>query len=368
MRVLVDAHMVGQQETGNESYVVGLASALAAKPDISVAAAVTTIESAPPELASADVDLIPIQSKSNLGRLISGLSDICRHWNADILHSTYVSPLHVPCASVVSVHDISFKHFPEFFSPKDKLLFATLLPYSLRRADAVLTLSQHAKSEIVTAYSFLQDRIFVAGGAPRSLFRKIASQERDAELFAEKGIRDDYLLAVGNLQPRKNLLRLIKAFSLISEQFPKLQLVIVGKAQWQASAVYELVTSLNLGDAVCFTGYVSDEQLLTLYNQARVFIYPSLYEGFGLPVVEAMACGTPVITSNQSSLPEVAGSAALTVDPTDHEAMAGLMTQLLSDQTLAEELSNQGLVQAKAFTWAHSASQALVAYKYAKQG
>jgi glycosyltransferase involved in cell wall biosynthesis len=171
-----------------------------------------------------------------------------------------------------------------------------------------------------------------------------------------------YVLAVGNKQPRKNLSRLVRAFSSIALEMPDVTLVIVGQSGWQGSDVEQTVKSLGLNTRVRFTGFVPETDLPALYSGADVFCYPSLYEGFGLPPLEAMACGAPTITSNTSSLPEVVGDAALTVDPMSIEEMAGALRSLLADSTKREEYGRRALRQAALFSWDKTARLTRDAY------
>lgn len=363
MRVLIDAHMVGSRETGNETYVVNLLSNLAQLPDVRCAAAVVPGTELPTSLRSTGIEVLPLRPPGNWIRLTYAQPKMCRRWQADILHVTYVGPFFVSCPLVVSVHDLSFKRYPEFFSPRDRLLFATLLPFTLRRASAVVTLSGHAKQEILALFPSLEGRVHVTPLAPSALFRPIGEEQLHRVVQSRYGIRSDFILAVGNLQPRKNLLRLISAFASIRRQVEPIQLVVTGKAQWQSSAVYAAVRHLGLEHDVVFTGYVSDEDLVLLYNAAKVFVYPSIYEGFGLPILEAMACGTPTVTSNTSAMPEVAENAAILVDPYQVNEIAEAIWTILSRPDLAQHLSEQGLQRAAQFSWEKTAQQTLEIYR-----
>jgi glycosyltransferase involved in cell wall biosynthesis len=266
----------------------------------------------------------------------------------------------------VSVHDISFRRYPSFFSPRDRLLFATLLPLTLLRAKAVLTLSNHAKAELVDAYPGLMGRVHVTPLAPSPIFRPIDDSLLSKAVRLRYGLKQDFIMAVGNLQPRKNLIRLIRAFASIRDSLDQCKLVIVGKAQWRASRILALVQSLGLTEDVRFTGYVPIQDLLVLYNMARAFVYPSLYEGFGLPILEAMACGTPVISSNVSSLPEVAGDAAVLVDPYREDDIARAIQQVVADAFLAESLSTMGLQHVRQFSWERTAHETMGVYEKAQ--
>jgi glycosyltransferase involved in cell wall biosynthesis len=363
MRVLIDAHMVGGNETGNETYIANLASHLAQLPGIECAASVVADVDLPVYFRDSSINHFPLYPTGDWLRLLYTLPKMGYRWSADILHVTYVAPLHVPCSLVVSVHDVSFKQYPEFFSTKERLLFATLLPMSLRRASAVITLSSHAKQEILTFYPFLEGKVYDIPLAASSLFRQIDEVESLNKIRLRYRLDHDFILAVGNIQPRKNLNRLIQAFKSVRQKINKVKLVIVGQAQWQASAIYAAIRQNGLEKDVIFTGYVTDEDLVLLYNSARIFIYPSLYEGFGLPILEAMSCGTPVITSNLSSMPEVAGDAALLVDPYSDEHMVDAILQIWEDESLALSLSERGLYRSQNFSWHETALKTLMVYK-----
>ncbi len=363
MRIVVDAHMVGSRETGNERYLVNLLCSMAGVPGVECAAAVRADKELPAALSDAGLDLIVLDPPGDWTRLVYTLSRACRRWQADVLHVTYVAPFFAPCPVVVTVHDVSFRRYPSFFSPKDRMLFATLLPFTLRRASAVVAVSRHAQKEIVEAYPFLDSKVHVTAEAADPHFRPVRDKELLQTARSRYGIGQDFILAVGNLQPRKNLLRLINAFASVREQVEAIQLVVVGKAQWQASAVYDSVKRMGLEEEVLFLGHVPDRDLVMLYNCARVFVYPSIYEGFGLPVLEAMACGTPVITSNASSLPEVAGDAAILVDPFSQEQIAHAVRRVLQDSELALSLSRKGLERAQQFSWQKAAQETVAAYQ-----
>jgi glycosyltransferase involved in cell wall biosynthesis len=362
LRILVDAHMIGSRETGNETYVANLVRSVSGLPGVTCGAAVAAADEIPPH-SLGHATLVPLRTWNNWLRLVYALPAASRKWQADILHVTYVGPFFSPCPLVVSVHDVSFRRYPAFFSPRDRLLFATLLPWTLRKASAVLTLSEHARQEIVELYPYVKNKTYVTLLAPSSLFHPLDQEESLAFVRRQYGLASEFVLAVGNLQPRKNLLRLVKAFAAVCRQRPEAQLAIVGKAQWQSSAIYKAVQDLGLERSVIFTGYVPDDMLVQLYNAAKLFVYPSIYEGFGLPILEAMACGTPVITSTTSSMPEVAGQAALLVDPYLEEQMAQAISKVLDDVGLASSLSRAGLHRAQQFSWDRTAKQTLEAYR-----
>jgi len=353
--------MVGSRQTGNETYVVNLSQALAQLPDVKCGAAGVLTSASSGRFAN--VEPVALRGSGNWFRLLYALPAACRDWKADVLHVTYVSPFLVPCPVVATVHDVSFKRYPEFFSPRDRLLFATLLPLTLRRVSAVITLSRHARQEILDVFPYLNGKVHVTHLAPSPLFRPGAEKELLQRVRSRYRIASEFVLAVGNLQPRKNLVRLINAFASVRRRIGPIQLVIVGKAHWQSSVVHTTVRRFGLEHDVVFTGYVPDADLALLYSAAGVFVYPSVYEGFGLPVLEAMACGTPVVASNTSAIPEVAGDAALLVDPYQEEQIADALELVLTNHDVTRSLSAMGLIRAQQFSWRRTAQEALSVYQ-----
>ena len=234
---------------------------------------------------------------------------------------------------------------------------------TLARRASVITISEHSKEEIRRHYGLAADRITVTQLAADPRFRLLAPDDIGRERLLQLGVRFPYVLAVGNLQPRKNLARLVESFVRLRQEWgiPH-QFVLAGKAQWKESELYEVIRRAGIEKDVLFAGYVTDDELVSLYNAADVFVYPSLYEGFGLPVLEAMACGVPVVTSRTTSLPEVAGEAALLVDPLDTIELAGAIGRVLSNRPLNEELRAKGLRHVATFTWEQTARQTWETY------
>jgi len=263
----------------------------------------------------------------------------------------------------VTVHDLSFELFPEFFSPRDLLILRSFVRFSARRAARVIAVSQSTKRDLVDLYGLNPDQIVVTHEAPAAHFRPASETEYETSR-TKYGLHRPFILAVGNLQPRKNLLRLIDAYGqLRASNEIQHQLVIVGKAKWREAQVFQLVQKLRLEQEIVFTGYISDSDLRLLYAAADLFAYPSLYEGFGLPVLEAMACGAPVVTSDVASIPEVAGEAAILVDPRDVNAIAKAIHTVLTDADVRRRLKSAGLERVKMFSWEKTARQTLDVYQ-----
>jgi glycosyltransferase involved in cell wall biosynthesis len=358
--------MLGNRETGNETYVRGLLDGLATLEGVAVAAAVQRGYRADPR-APAGITWLTLPTRSSVRRLGRDLALLASRWQADVIHATYIAPFRASSPVVISVHDVSFKRYPEYFSLRDRVLFTTLLPGSLRRAAAVLTLSSHARDELLRFYPGLRTPIYIVPAAPGASFRPL-DREASASAMARVGVRRPFLLAVGSLQPRKNLVRLVEAFRRLHSAQPDVQLVIVGPGGFRSEWVERTIVSRGLSEAVLLPGYLPEEDLIALYNGAIALVYPSVYEGFGLPVVEAMACGCPVIAANTSSLPEVAGDAAILVDPFDASALHAAMLDVVTDARRSGELGARGIARAAHFSWARTAAAALAAYRAARNG
>ena len=274
----------------------------------------------------------------------------------------HVLPLGAPLRrfrSVVTIHDMGYLHFPEAHTPLHRRYLRLSTWWSARAASRVIAISGATRDDLVRYAGVSPAKISVIhhGLSPR--FQPVP--KASAIVQARFGIAEPYFCYIGTVQPRKNLVRLIEAFALVVASAPArpLALVIAGKRGWLSEAIEQRAAALGIAERVRFTGYVPDADVPALLSGALAFAFPSLYEGFGMPVLEAMACGAPVLTASTSSLPEVAGHAALLVDPADTSAIAGGMAQLLDDAALRAELRARGLARAAAFTWQRCAAETL---------
>ena len=264
--------------------------------------------------------------------------------------------------TVLTVHDLSFVRDPESAMPVLRKYLNKVVPRSVRGATHVLADSEATREDLMALYGTPREKITVLYSGVNPMFQPVRDADRLASVRARYGIgAAPYVLAVSTLQPRKNYSRLIQA--LARQPDPKLRLVIVGGKGWLYDAIFAEVSRSGLEGRVIFAGFAADDDLPALYSGARVVAYPSTYEGFGLPILEGYACGTPVVTSTASCLPEVAGGAALLVDPLDVDAIATALHQAASDDALRADLIARGFERVRPFTWDNAAKQLLGVYE-----
>ncbi len=274
----------------------------------------------------------------------------------DLYHATdfTLPPTRFKTRTLLTVHDLSFVRVPEAASPALKAYLDAVVPRSVRRADHVLADSQATKDDLIALYNTPAEKITVLLSGVDARFKRTETPAIRAKYQIPER---PYILSVGTVQPRKNYIRLITALAALRASGHDVGLVIVGGKGWLEDPIYEAIRSTGMTDYVHMTGFADDADLPALYSQALITALPSLYEGFGIPVLESMACGTPVLTSNVSSLPEVAGDAAIMVAPNDQDAITGALEQMITDAALRADLSRRGLERAQMFTWAAAARQ-----------
>jgi glycosyltransferase involved in cell wall biosynthesis len=285
----------------------------------------------------------------------------------DLYHSPdFVLPPLRQARGVVTVHDLSFMRLPDCADPGLRAYLERSVPRSVRAAHHVLADSSNTRNDLIELLQVPPGKVSVVPGAVGRDFSRVKDASMLDQTRHRYGLPAFYVLSVGTLEPRKNYPRLISAFALMRRQtgLPH-HLVIAGRPGWLYEGVHERVRQEGVGDSVHFLGLVSDADLPSLYTLADLLVFPSLYEGFGLPPLEAMACGTPVVCSNNSSLPESAGTAAQTVDPTDTDGIADAMARLLGNAGLRSRLIQLGYHQAAQFTWTAAARKLLAAYECA---
>ena len=276
----------------------------------------------------------------------------------DLFHATdFVLPPTLPSTrTLLTVHDLSFVRVPPAASPPLRAYLNRVVPRSVKMADHILADSQATKDDLQELYDTAADKITVLYSGVSSRFQPVADEARLDQVKTKYGLTGlDYLLSVGTVQPRKNYSRVIRALASLRQQGCDLRYVIAGGKGWLEDEMRQTIAETKLGDAVHLLGFVDDDDLPALYSAARMLVMPSLYEGFGLPILEAMACGIPVIASNLSSLPEVVGEAGILVDPLDIDAIRDAILRIESDSRRRAFLIDAGRRQAKQFTWEKSA-------------
>ena len=281
------------------------------------------------------------------------------HKSTDItLFFNYVIPPGVKGKKIAIVYDMAYKAYPETVRNRTRRLLNIALKKSCKRADHIITISQFSKSEIMKYLNIPDEKITIMPcGVDTTLYHDKYTEEDIQNVLNKYKIQGEYLLYLGTLEPRKNIVRLIKAYAKLKDKkLSPPKLVLAGRRGWMYDDIFQIVKLLNLVDDVIFTGYVDAEDAPLLIKGAMVFLFPSIYEGFGMPPLEAMACGTPVLTSNISSLPEVVGDAGILVDPFSIESIQNGMEMLINDNKLRMELSYRGIQRSKRFTWNESAN------------
>ncbi len=363
MRFAVDAHAIGRNLTGNEVYVRNLLNSLAGLDPGSEFFAYVSVESArdsiPEGFSCRQVARGPFL------RLGLDLSRKLRQDRPDLLHVQYTAPLGCPVPVVASVHDVSFLEHPEYFPRMRSLQLRWTVRRTVRRAARILTPSTFSRDAIARAYGLDPERITVVPNAVSTSFRPMAREQAASQVKARFGIAAPYVLTVGDVQARKNQEGLIRAFAELLRFYPELphHLVLVGQESWHGWRARRAAKRSAVAERIHFTGFVSDEELLALYGGCDLFVFPSHYEGFGLPILEAMACGRAVACSNTTAMPEVADAAALLFDPRSTEQIVLAMRDVLMDAQLRGRLERLGLQRASQFSWKKTAEQTLQVYQ-----
>jgi glycosyltransferase involved in cell wall biosynthesis len=360
MRFAVDAHALGRHLTGNEVYIRSLLRAFdGQREDCEILAYVAPDDASrllPPGIRTRRVAANPFL------RLGFDLSMKLRRDRPDLLHVQYTAPIGCPVPFVVSVHDVSFVEHPEYFTRGRAFQLQYTVRRSVRNAARILTVSEFSKQSILRVYGELEeDKVVVAPNAAAAEFRPVSRESAIAMAYSRYQLKTPFILSVGDLQPRKNHIGLIKAFAELVKAHPKLKhtLALAGKDTWFAGRVHEAARNSGVADRIQFLGFVPDTELVQLYNACELFTFPSFYEGFGLPILEAMACGRAVACSNTTAMPEVADGAAILFDPYSTEETTRAMADLLLDSELRTRMERLGLKRAALFSWQKSARQIL---------
>jgi glycosyltransferase involved in cell wall biosynthesis len=362
MRISVDAHAIGCRLTGNEVYIRNLLKQFARLDEDSELIAYISKEGVkadlPARIRTRGVSQNPYK------RLGLDLPQHLLRDRPDLLHVQYTGPLFSAAPLVVSVHDVSFLEYPQYFTRFRSLQLRLTVQQTVQRAARVLTPSEYSRRAILKHYRIPEDKVVVVPNAVAGQFRPIEREVARAAIQRKFGIRRPFVLTVGDLQPRKNHVGLLHAFEDVLQAEPKLphDLVFVGKETWYSRELHRAVDRSGVQDRVHFAGFVEDSDLVKFYGACDLFAFPSFYEGFGLPILEAMACGRAVVCSRTTAMPEVANAAGILFDPGSKEEIARAMLDVLLNSELRARLERLGLHRAAGFSWEKSAAQTLDVY------
>jgi glycosyltransferase involved in cell wall biosynthesis len=364
MKIAIDVHSLGTQSGGNETYCRQLLRGLADSPGGNRYELLYTHAVALRQEGVGDppFHFTPIQ-KNPVVRICAGLPLLLARIKPDVFHAQYVLPPFVKTRTVLAIHDLAHEHFPEFFHPVEALRMKKLVRWSAKRASHIMTISEFSAADIARRFDLPREKITVAHLAASPDFHPRDKGQSQEHLARKYSLSFPFILYVGRIQARKNLLRLVEAYARLRKQGLDAKLVLVGKKDWQSGQLLEKIKQLALQDSVVFPGFVPFDDLPIFYNAAEVFVFPSFFEGFGLPVAESMASGIPTITSFGSSLEEVAGDGALLIDPGDTDSITDALGKVLGDPGLRQDLAVRGLNRSKEFTAGNLAEKALAVYR-----
>jgi glycosyltransferase involved in cell wall biosynthesis len=370
LHIAIDAHSVGAQLAGNETYAVNLIEALAEIDQVNHYTLYVTKKAAIDRFDGrwANFKVKQTLPHTPLVRVPLTLSAELRRHPVDLLHVQYTAPPFSPCPIVATIHDLAFEHLPETFTRRSRMQLRQTVRRTARRAARVLALSEFSRRDIIETYGVDPKRVDVTPLAAPPHFAPVTNETELKRIRKYYGIDADYILSLGSIQPRKNLIRLIEAYSCLRRLRPESKLprlVLAGGRGWLDREIFRAAERNDFGKDILFIGYVPEQDLPALYSGAVCFVYPSYFEGFGLPVIEAMQCGVPVIAGNRTSLPEVTGRAGLLFDPFDTRALSEAMTRVIDDSDYRSQLRAQGLKRANDFNWKTTAQLTLQAYERA---
>jgi glycosyltransferase involved in cell wall biosynthesis len=370
LHIAIDAHSVGTGLAGNESYVTNLVEALAELDSVNQYTLYVTKREAVERFEKRwpHVHVRSTLPHTPLVRIPLTLVAELRRRPVDLLHVQYTAPPFTPCPIVATIHDLSFEHLPQTFKRRSRMQLQLTVRRTARASAHVLVPSNYTRRDIIETYGINPERVSVTPLAAPAHFAPVEDEREVRRVRELYGLAGDYILAVGSIQPRKNLARLIQAYADLRRARPQAnlpQLALVGKRAWLYDETLRAIEECGVGDLTVMTGYVSESHLPALYTGALCFVYPSYFEGFGLPPLEAMQCGAPVIAGNRTSLPEVVNDAGLLVDPFDKDALASAIARMIDDANLRAHLHVKGLERAKQFSWRETARLTLKAYEQA---
>ncbi|MBT2724004.1 glycosyltransferase family 1 protein [Bacillus sp. ISL-46] len=354
----VDAHILSGKFQGSRTYLANLYENILIQDKVNTYNFLGFWEDGKP--FEGNSSYITYKSDSRIKRLAYQSYGLLKEREIDILHSQYISPIFLPCKSVITIHDILFETHPEYFTKSEVIRNKILVRYSAKRANQIHTVSNYSKNKLIEIYGIEENKIkIVPNGVNYNLFNNV-NIEQAKKVIKEKFGVENYILTVGRIEPRKNHINLLKAMKIVKKfekQTPPL--VIVGRPDFGFDKFYKELNEFELNKDVFILDSIDDKFLPLIYKAAKVFVYPSFAEGFGIPPLEAMASGVPVITSNLTAIPEVVGNAGLLVNPLEPNEIAKAIRSILNNQDMADSLSNKGITQSKKWSWESSAKSYL---------
>jgi len=304
-----------------------------------------------------DHQYVEFKSTSKIKRLTYETSPLLKENKIDLYHTTYISPLMVPCNTIVTIHDVLFETHPQYFTKKEVLRNKILVRYSAQKAKQIHTVSEYSKRKIIELYDIPEHKVKVVPNGVNLTRFCPDNKELSRDIVYEKYGVKDYILTVGRIEPRKNHIQLLHAYKILKEKKCEQlgSLVIVGSPDFKFEQFFGRIKELHLEEDVKIIDSVDDEMLPHIYRGARLFAYPTFAEGFGIPPIEAMACGIPVVSSNTTAIPEIIGDAGILIDPNNALEIAERIGELLGNLSLQRELISLGYAQAAKWTWQSSA-------------
>lgn len=370
LHIAIDAHSVGTGLAGNESYITNLIEALAEIDTINRYTLYVTKREAVERFDNRwpHVKVRRTWPHTPLVRIPLTLVAELHRRPVDLLHVQYTAPPFAPCPVVATIHDLSFEHLPHTFKRRSRMQLRLTVRWTARIATHVIASSEYSRRDLIETYRLQPEKVSTTPLAAPAYFAPVKDESEIKRVRSVYGLEGDYILAVGSIQPRKNLIRLIAAYADLRRARPQAKLprlVLVGKRAWLYAETLRSIAEQGIANDVIFTGYVPEGDLPALYTDALCFVYPSYFEGFGLPPLEAMQCGAPVITGDRTSLPEVVGDAGLMVDPFDEQALASAIARMIDDGGLRAEFRRRGLERARLFNWHETARRTLQVYERA---
>lgn len=373
MRIGIDATALPPQPVGAGNYIIQLIRALVALDGedelvIFVQDMGRSLIDIP---GSRQVEWVILADRNPGTRLIweqTFFPQLIRRSRVDLMHALhYTRPIKLPCSSVVTFHDMTFFLYPQLHTLSKRLFFPIAIRASARKADALIAVSESTRQDAIRLLNIPANKISTTQLGVDPSFRPITDRTEKRKIVEKYDLPEKFILYVGLVEPRKNLPLLIRAYKKLVDNGVKHNLVLVGRYGWMFEEVLQQINVLNLEDKVFLAGYVPQADLPLVYNLSSLFVYPTIYEGFGLPVLEAMACGIPVITTEVSSLPEIVGEAGVLVPVNDEQALYLAMDRVLKDPELYRDLTSKGPKRAAKFSWQRTAQLTMQVYRQVKE-